>query len=212
MTSYTIPEKKHSTLMTVDVQRDFVLPGAPCEIAGSLQMIPAIQKLVRFYRERELPIIHVVRLYLPNGSNVDLCRRHLLKEGKRIVIPGTEGAELMDELKPSSNIKLDSNRLLAGEFQEISAKEWILYKPRWGAFYATPLELHLRNLGINTVVVSGCNFPNCPRATVYEASERDFKVVFITDAVSGCYDRGLQELSNIGVTLTTASEWIKNNQ
>ena len=212
MTSYTIPEKKHSTLMTVDVQRDFVLPGAPCEIAGSLQMIPTIQKLVRFYRERELPIIHVVRLYLPNGSNVDLCRRHLLKEGKRIVIPGTEGAELMDELKPSSNIKLDSNRLLAGEFQEISAKEWILYKPRWGAFYATPLELHLRNLGINTVVVSGCNFPNCPRATVYEASERDFKVVFITDATSGCYDRGLQELSNIGVTLTTASEWIKNNQ
>jgi len=49
--------------------------------------------------------------------------------------------------------------------------EWIMYKPRWGAYYNTILEKYLHNIGVNTVVVGGCNFPNCPRATIYEASE-----------------------------------------
>jgi hypothetical protein len=31
------------------------------------------------------------------------------------------------------------------------------------------------DLGVNTVVVCVCNFPNCPRTTIYEASEREMK-------------------------------------
>jgi nicotinamidase-related amidase len=54
-------------------------------------------------------------------------------------------------------------------------------------------------LDVNTVAVCGCNFPNCPRATIYEASERDFRVAVVTDATSGLYERGLRELENIGV-------------
>ena len=206
--SYTAPEKEHSALITVDVQRDFVLPGSPWQIAGTLQVIPAIQKLVCFYRDQALPIIHVVRLYLSDGSNADLCRRHLIEKGKWIVTPGSDGAELMDELKPSASVRLNPNRLLAGELQVIGSHEWILYKPRWGAFYATSLQEQLRSLGVTTIVVSGCNFPNCPRTTLYEASERDFRVVLVKDAVSGCYDRGLEELQNIGTTLVTTLEWI----
>ena len=53
-----------------------------------------------------------------------------------------------------------------------------MYKPRWGAFYNTLLEKQLHNMKVNSLVVCGCNFPNCPRTTIYEASERDFKIVF----------------------------------
>jgi nicotinamidase-related amidase len=56
------------------------------------------------------------------------------------------------------------------------------------------------------VVVCGCNFPNCPRTTIYEASERDFRIVVATDAVSGIYERGLRELRGIGVTLMKTGE------
>jgi len=59
--------------------------------------------------------------------------------------------------------------------------------------------------------VCGCNFPNCPRTTVYEASERDFRVVFVPDATSGVYERGVRELENIGVAVKEtdeAVEWI----
>ena len=34
----------------------------------------------------------------------------------------------------------------------------------------------------------GCNFPNCPRTSIYEASERDFRVVLARDAISGFPD------------------------
>jgi hypothetical protein len=50
-------------------------------------------------------------------------------------------------------------------------------------------------------VFCGCNFPNCPRTSIYEASERDFRVVLAQDAISGLYDKGLEELENIGVSL-----------
>ena len=81
-----------------------------------------------------------------------------------------------------------------------------MYKPRWGAFYATPLEEHLRALGVDTLVFCGTNFPNCSRTSIYEASERDFRIVVAADAVSGIYDRGRAELEAIGVYLQPAGE------
>ena len=169
--------------------------------------------MVQIYREKGYPIIHVVRLYSADGSNADLCRRKAIEDGKQVVIPGTDGAELMDELKPYPSIKLDSDLLLSGNLQQIGPMEWIMYKPRWGAFYNTPLEKHLHGLGVNTVVVCGCNFPNCPRTTIYEASERDFRTVLAKDATSLVYDIGLQELKNIGVLIMSAEEcvtWISS--
>jgi nicotinamidase-related amidase len=206
MKDYTTPDYHKVALITIDVQRDCTLPGAPLEIPGTLEMLPKMQSLARAFRETGKPIIHVVRLYLPDGSNADACRRGTIELGKQMLIPDSDGAELMEELKPAPGIRLDTASLLSGKMQTIGPAEWIMYKPRWGAFFRTPLETHLYKLGINTLVVCGCNFPNCPRTTVYEASERDFKIVLVTDAVSRTYKRGLLELRNIGVNLIKTSE------
>jgi nicotinamidase-related amidase len=64
------------------------------------------------------------------------------------------------------------------------------------------------DLGVNTVIVCGCNFPNCPRTTIYEASERDFRIILVKDARSLTYDTGLEELENIGVYLMNTDECI----
>jgi hypothetical protein len=96
--------------------------------------------------------------------------------------------------------------ILIIQLQEIGLKEWIIYKPRWGAFCNTSLERHLNNLGVNTVVVCGCNFPNCPGTTIYEASERDFKIVLAKDTTLLVYDIGLQELKAIEVSIMNADE------
>jgi nicotinamidase-related amidase len=137
------------------------LKGVTAEIPGTLQSVEYIKRLVQGYREVGLPILHVIRL---DGSNVDLCRRKV-ESGKQVVISGSVG-ELMDELKPSCDIRLKSNLLLSGNLQQIGSMEWIMYKPRCGGFYNTALERHLHDLGVNTVVC-GCNFPNCPRTTIY---------------------------------------------
>jgi len=170
-----------------------------------MEAASVMRHLVAAFRQEGKPIVHLVRLYRPDGSNADLCRREAIEQGKSVtVLSGSDGAELVDELKPSSEVSLDAELLLGGDLQEIGEREWIMYKPRWGAFYQTPLQGHLQELGINTVVICGCNFPNCPRTTIYEASERDYRVVLITDAISGLYERGSQELERIGVELMDA--------
>jgi len=209
---YLSPDWANAALLTIDTQKDFTLSGAPAEVAGTAEAVTRMRRLVEEFRLRTRPIIHVVRIYLPDGSNVDLCRRRDVERGKRVVLPDSDGAELMEDLKPAVETRLDAGRLLAGELQRVGPAEWIMYKPRWGAFHNTPLEDHLTGLGANTVVVCGCNFPNCPRATVYEASERDLRVVLVADATSGLYARGLRELENIGVNLMDVREVLEESR
>jgi nicotinamidase-related amidase len=206
MDKYTQPHLAESALITIDTQNDFTLDNAPAQIGGTQDVIPNMIRILNAYRASGLPIIHVVRLYLRDGSNVDLCRRQVVEEGKEIVAPESEGAELVQALKPSASVRLDSHQLLAGQFQQIGDNEFVMYKPRWGAFYATRLHEFLKAGGKDTVVVCGCNFPNCPRASIYEASERDFRVVLARDAVSQLYPRGEEEMQNIGVSLLTTTE------
>jgi nicotinamidase-related amidase len=208
---FTSADWRNAALLTIDTQNDFTLPNLPFAITGTFEVVPKMSHVLHAFRIAGKPIIHVIRIYNSDGSNVDLCRRRAIAElANKLVIAGTQGAELVNELKPSSSSKVmfDTELLLKGKLQQVASEEWIMYKPRWGAFYATPLERHLRDLNTNTVVVCGCNFPNCPRTTIYEASERDFRVVLIKDATSNVYKRGLQELDNIGVELMTSNDCV----
>lgn len=205
MDRYTEPQWERSAVLTIDVQRDFCYRSSACYFEGAAEVIESIGRVVSAYREASLPIIHVVRLYLPDGSNADTCRRERIENGLRMAAPGSEGSQVAEALLPDPSIRLDPLRLMAGEMQQAGPGEWIMYKSRWGAFFKTPLEEHLNRLGVTTTVFTGLNFPNCPRTSIYQAGERDFRVVVISDAVSGVYDRGLEELRDIGaVVLDTA--------
>ncbi|QND75505.1 cysteine hydrolase family protein [Tardiphaga robiniae] len=196
---YATPEPSSSALITIDMQNDFTLEDAPARILGTLEVVPAIKRTILAFRAARRPIIHVVRLYKADGSNVDICRRALIESGAMIARPDSSGAELVADLKSNVSTKLDAPRLLAGEFQNLALEEWVLYKSRWSAFHETALDNKLRELGITTIVMTGCNFPNCPRSTIYDASNRDYRIGVVTDAMSGLYDKGLQELSGISV-------------
>ncbi len=182
-------------LLTIDVQEDFARL-----IPGTRECVPEMQRVLAAFRRHGWPIVHVVRLYLADGSNADLCRRESIQNGRGLVAPGSDGAELVAGLTPDPSVRLDASLLLNGGFQELGKNEWAMYKPRWDAFHSTPLEQHLRKLGVTTVAVVGCNFPNCPRATIYGASMRDFQVAIFPGAISGIYKQGLAELANIGVS------------
>ena len=192
-------------LITIDMQNDF-LDGQPCGIPGTSAILPQMRELVEIFRRARLPVIHAVRLYRTDGSNADLCRRSTLEQGASIVRPGTPGAQLASPLLPARESMLDAELLLSGGAQLLAAREWAIYKPRWGAFYGTALEEQLKNLGVTSLAFAGCNFPNCPRTSIYEASERDFRIVLVEDAISGLYDRGRDEMKNIGVLLITAKK------
>jgi len=203
------PDFRSSALITIDAQVD-TLDGEPLEIPGTSAAVPQIAALAGAFRGAGRPIVHVVRLYKRDGSNVDLCRRSAVEGGAQILAPGSRGSQLAPGIiEAPDSFTLESEDLLRGRVQEVDADEVVIYKPRWGAFYDTPLEGHLREHGVSTLVFCGCNFPNCPRTSIYEASERDFRIVLAEDAVSGLYDRGREELRNIGVHLMATSEVVE---
>ncbi|MDD3222327.1 MAG: cysteine hydrolase [Clostridia bacterium] len=201
-----------TAIITIDMQNDFVDPKGTMPVEGAMEIIPVMTGVLKAARQAGMPIIHIVRYYLPDGTNADLCRRELIASGVEIVAPGTKGAEVFDALKPGSFVgeMMDAHMLMSGVPQLIGEWEWAMYKPRWGAFYQTKLEDFLKEKGIDSLIFMGINFPNCPRTTIYEASERDFRLGLVTDAMSRLYDRGVDELKNIGVSMLTGQELIEN--
>ncbi|MGY8814537.1 MAG: cysteine hydrolase family protein [Gammaproteobacteria bacterium] len=210
MNKYTKPQFDSSALITIDTQNDFTLDNAPVFISGTIEVIPNMVRLLAIYRALQWPIIHVVRLYLGDGSNAELCRREVIETGTQIVAPESDGAELVEGIKPDKSVRLNADELLSGSFQKIGHNEFIMYKPRWGAFYQTGLETFLTERNINTLVFTGCNYPNCPRTSIYEASERDYRIVLVKDAISKFYEEGENEMRDIDVALLTTNQLEQN--
>ncbi|MGW4945945.1 cysteine hydrolase family protein [Actinoplanes sp. NPDC004185] len=197
------PHWESSALVTIDMQRDF-LSGRPYGLAGTTEIIPSLRSLIDAFRAAPRPIVHIVRLY--QGDDVDRVRRTLIDGGGRLARPGTDGRLLAPGLLPGDAPDLDDKLLLDGRAQELGPDEYALFKPRWGAFYRTPLDELLRERGIDTVVFAGCNLPNCPRASMIEASERDYRVVLATDAISQATEQSFREIAGIGVVLAPTAE------
>jgi len=211
MNKYTKPDFDHAALLIIDMQNDFALPGSIMEVYGTYNVIPTVKKVLRLFRTYKKPIFHMVRLYKEDGSNADICRKETIEQGEEIASPNSDGAEIVEDLKPGI-CTLRASQLLQGKIQTLTPFEYVLYKPRWGAFYETSLEKFLKKLSINTLIIAGCNFPNCPRATLYEASQRDFKIVMIDDAVSGLYEKGIEEIERIGGSIFSVEKLEKAMQ
>lgn len=198
---YTSPDLARSALVLIDVQNDFTSGAA--QVAGTAELLGTMAQLVAAYRAAHRPVVHVVRLYVPGGSDVDPPRRAAIESGQQIAAPHTDGAAIPATLLAHP---LDYDSLLDGGIQHVAANEVVLFKPRWSAFFRTELDTHLRDLGVNTVVVAGCNLPNCPRATLFDASERDYRAALVTDATSQVTDERLEDLKLIGVELLSTGD------
>ena len=84
--------------------------------------------------------------------------------GHRIVIEGTEGANLLPEL-------------------DFGASDTILVKKRYSAFFGTQLDSNLKDLDCKQIVVAGVNSHACLRATVIDAYQRDRDVLLAQDCI-----------------------------
>lgn len=194
------PHFSTAALLTIDVQVD-TLDDQPLEIPGTSAILPNIADLCRVFRQAGRPIVHAIRLYRSDGSNAEPIRQGLVRGPTPVLRPGTPGRLLAPGVGPEDSLELDDELLLSGQVQMLGIHEVVMYKPRWGAFFGTRLDQRLQDAGADTLVVAGCNFPNCPRASIYEASERDYRIVLVDDAISGLYDLGRTEMVNIGASL-----------
>jgi len=179
-------------LLVVDMQNDFVLPDAPAAVKGAAATIPRIKAVLDRFRRSGWPVFHVVREYRADGSDIEISRRDAFLAGPGYVIPGTTGAEIVRALSPES-----------GEYR--------IVKPRFSAFFGTELELILRRLAVDRLVLCGTQYPNCIRATAYDGLSHGYPVLVITDATSASDDQvaeaNIRDLRNVGIRCVSFEEF-----
>ena len=95
--------------------------------------------------------------------------------------------------------------------------ELVLDKNTSSAFHTTPVDLYLRNMQIQTIVLTGQAADQCVLATAIDAADRGFHVIIATDACANL-DPGSAEATQIlfgrvwGYVMTTAEilTWLKS--
>jgi biuret amidohydrolase len=159
-------ESKKTVLIVVDMENDFIAPGAPLEVRAGRAMLPNLKRAIVFCRERGIRIIYTTHVHRRDGCDMGLFRDKspLIASGAALV-DGDSGVEIYPEIAPR-------------------ADEIVIKKHRYSAFYGTDLEIVLRGLGADTVVITGVTTENCCHATARDAMFRDFKVVFLSDATA----------------------------
>ncbi|CAK8574657.1 unnamed protein product [Lathyrus sativus] len=184
----------HAALLVIGMQKDFIDEESPVRIEGGKDIVPNVIKAVEVARQRGILIVWVAREHDPLGKDVELFRRHRYTAGK--VGPasvGSKGAELVDGLV----------------FREGDYK---LVRTRFSAFFATHLHSVLQGAGINTLVVTGVQTPNCIRQTVFDAVALDYQhVTVLVDATAAAtpdiHRTNVYDIKNIGVATPTLQEW-----
>ena len=177
-------------LLIIDMQNDFVLEGKPLRVAGAAAVIPKIQSVLSEFRQRDLPVFHILRVHRPDGSDVEITRQDLFRK-QPFAVGGTHGAAVIDELVPQ-------------------AGGYVLTKTRMSAFIGTELDLMLRTLGVTTLVVCGIQTPNCIRTTVFDAIAYNYPVVLVGDATGAASGEvhltNIRDMQNIGVRIAKAGD------
>jgi len=177
---YTVDRIDPSTtaLIVVDMENDFVAPGAPLEQPAGRAMLPQLQRALACCRENGIPVIYTTHAHRAGGYDQGLLV-HAPSIGRgEALVDGSPGVAIFPEVAPCDG-------------------EIVISKHRFSAFYGTDLEIILRGLGVNTLVITGATTENCCHATARDAFFRDFQVVFLADATatSGYPDLGYGTMS-----------------
>ncbi|MFX1504801.1 MAG: cysteine hydrolase family protein [Promethearchaeota archaeon] len=158
-----------SALIVVDMQDEFVKPHwTPFWIPEATRQVERIKALISICREKGIPVIYTAVAYT-----------HFRHDR-----PFT--GDLMPNRYPELGIEDPSIFRDGHIYDEISpvTEDIIIYKPSYGAFYDTPLETILRNLGKDTIIVCGTLTNYCCSMTARQGYERGFKVVLGSDVTS----------------------------
>lgn len=187
---------KDSALIVIDMQRGFISSLSPLYIEGATATVPACASVIEHCRNNGIPVFFVTRVYSADGSDVEHTRREAWLKGGKPLSPGC--AEEISAAMPE-------------EFGS-DARDYHIIKPRYSAFFATGLDLVLRRLGVNRVILAGTTTPNCIRTTCYDAICLDYDVTVLSDCTSSktpeIQESNLRDMANVGAEILDSNAFI----
>jgi nicotinamidase-related amidase len=183
--------KPRYAILVNDMLNDFIHGKLKCDRAA--QIIPKIKLLLEKARQKDIPIFYCNDEHLPNDTyELRLWGPHAMKD--------TDGAKVIDELRPSAN-------------------DFTVPKRRYSSFDGTSLNSSLEGTyngkGVDTIVMTGVHTHICVKHTVYDAFVRGYNVIVAEDGVEAFtgddHVAGLKYMKqNYGARIKKVSDILKS--
>jgi len=153
----------HKTaVIVIDMQNVFCEPGQPIYVEETTGIIPKIQELTGTARQAMIPVIYLRMAVRGDGSDTGRLK-DMIPSVDETLKKGSHHVEIIKELSPMEG-------------------DVIVDKPFFGGFTGTDLDTILRGRGIDTLIICGTLTNVCCETTARQAVEREYKVIFLSDA------------------------------
>ena len=170
---------EHAALIIVDMQNDFIHDdgfvrkssreiGVPSSSLDLLNKpIPNIKRLAEGFRKNGLNVIYIYTAWEKDYSDVALPLKKLGPKAQAMgaLVKGSWGAQIIDDLTPHET-------------------DHQVMKKAYGAFFQTPLDRMLRNMGISTLIMTGVATNFCVETTLREAVAYGYDVILANDGAA----------------------------
>lgn len=150
-----------AALLVVDMQKVFAAEEGSTFLPMSVPAGERLSALVQECRLSGVPVIFTRHVH----TNPETDGGSMARWWSSLILEGTEEAELIDKLQPRDG-------------------ERVIVKCRYSAFAGTPLEMILRSLGVEDLIVGGVMTNLCCETTARDAFNRDFNVFFLGDGTA----------------------------
>jgi maleamate amidohydrolase len=154
-------------VVVIDMQNDFVDQDSPSTVGPMiLEIISPLRQLLDTARSKGVPIFYTRGLVSPGRVEEGLWKlKFRTHRDGHCQLSGTRGAEITEELMPRDG-------------------DVVIIKRRPSAFFCTDLDIFLRGLGIDTLIITGTSTSGCVRATVTDAFSRDYRAMVVRECVA----------------------------
>jgi ureidoacrylate peracid hydrolase len=201
------PEIASAALIIVDMQNDFVHPDgtfahvareqpeAKIDMPFLMGTVPQVKRLVAAFRDAGRPVVYVAHVLKADYSDAQFPYWRVMRgsqsHNRTFITEGTWGAKIVEELAPQDG-------------------EHIVVKKGFGGFSNTPLDTILRNMNINTCVVTGVTTCVCVSTTVRGGNEHNYNMVIVSDGVAevhrDTHDAELKTMQRVFADVKTTDE------
>jgi ureidoacrylate peracid hydrolase len=157
-------DPRRTAILVVDMLNDFCKPGGAMVLPGYEKLVPPQRAIISAARRTGATVIFIADNHRPKRRDREFLKRtpHCFE--------GSWGAQVIEELEPQPD-------------------DILVTKRRYSAFFNTDLDLTLRDLEIETVIVMGVVTNICVRSTVHDAFFHGYQVIVPEDGVAATGQR-----------------------
>ena len=152
------PDSASVALLLIDVINDLEFEGGENLLPHALPAARRIADLKRRCGNAGIPAIYV-------NDNFGKWRSDFKKLVSHCLDDDTRGREIVELLKPAPD-------------------DYFVLKPRHSGFYSTTLDLLLKHLGVERLILAGFTADICILFTANDAYMRDYRLVVPADCVA----------------------------